>query len=46
MNSGGGGSSSPQQVTQTTSNLPEYAKPYFEDLMNRTAGVVAPLASV
>lgn len=41
MGSGGGGSSSPQQVTQTTSNLPEYAKPYFEDLMNRTAGVVA-----
>ena len=24
-----------QNVTQTTSNLPEYARPYFENLMNR-----------
>ena len=34
------GKSSPSQpteqnVTQTTSNLPEYARPYFENLMNR-----------
>ena len=30
---GGGGGGGPQQVTQTTSNLPEYARPYFEDLL-------------
>jgi hypothetical protein len=32
-----GGSSAPteQQVTTTTSNLPEYARPYFENLMSR-----------
>ena len=30
--SGGGG---PQQVTQVTSNLPEYARPYFENLLER-----------
>jgi hypothetical protein len=28
--SGGGGT---QQVEQTTSNLPEYARPYFEELL-------------
>jgi hypothetical protein len=35
--SGGGNDSAPQaqQVTSTTSNLPEYARPYFENLMNR-----------
>ena len=33
MGKGGGGG--PQQVTQTTSNLPEYAKPYFENIMQR-----------
>ena len=35
--SAGSGSSAPteQNVTQTTSNLPEYARPYFENLMNR-----------
>ena len=32
--SGGGGT---QQVEQTTSNLPEYARPYFEELLGRTA---------
>lgn len=32
---GGGGSPGPQQVTQTTSNLPEYARPYFENLLQR-----------
>jgi len=31
----GGGSPGPQQVTQTTSNLPEYARPYFENLLQR-----------
>jgi hypothetical protein len=33
----GGGSSAPtqQQVTTTTSNLPEYARPYFEQMMQR-----------
>lgn len=35
--SGSSGSSQPtqQNVTSTTTNLPEYAKPYFENLMNR-----------
>lgn len=33
---GGGG---PTSTTTNTSNLPEYAKPYFEELLNRTAGV-------
>jgi hypothetical protein len=34
---GGGGGGQPQQVTTTssTSNLPEYARPYFENLMQR-----------
>ena len=34
----GKGSSAPskQTVTQTTSNIPEYAKPYFTDILNRT----------
>ncbi len=33
----GGGSSQPQPQTvqQTTSNIPEYARPYFEDIMTR-----------
>jgi hypothetical protein len=31
---GGGGAPTSQTVTQT--NLPEYAKPYFENLLNRT----------
>jgi hypothetical protein len=35
MGKGGGGGGGPQQVTQTTSNLPEYAKPYFENLLKR-----------
>jgi hypothetical protein len=26
-----------KQVEQTTSNLPEYARPYFEELLGRTA---------
>jgi hypothetical protein len=35
--SGGGDKAQPteQQVTTTTSNLPEYARPYFENLVNR-----------
>jgi len=34
------GSSTPQQqqVTTTTSNLPEYARPYFEQMMGRAQG--------
>jgi hypothetical protein len=34
--SGGGGSSVPQKVTHTTSNLPEYARPYFDRALERT----------
>ena len=33
---GGGGPSGPQEVVQTTSNLPEYARPYFEEMLGRT----------
>ena len=36
MSKGGGGSSGPQEVIQTTSNLPEYAKPYFTEMLGRT----------
>lgn len=34
---GGGGGSAPAPTTQTVqqSNIPEYARPYFEDIMNR-----------
>jgi hypothetical protein len=36
MGKGGGGGAPPnQQVTSTTSNLPEYAKPYFTNLLKR-----------
>jgi hypothetical protein len=36
MGKGSGGSAPTQQnVTSTTSNLPEYARPYFENIMNR-----------
>lgn len=35
MGKGGGGGGGPQQVTQTTTNLPEYAQPYFENIMQR-----------
>lgn len=31
----GGGSSAPTQQTVTQTNLPEYARPYFENIMNR-----------
>ena len=34
---GGGGSSGTQKVEQTTTNLPEYAEPYYRDLLTRTA---------
>lgn len=34
--SGGGGSSTPTSNTSYTSNLPEYARPYFERMMGRT----------
>lgn len=37
----GGGSSQPTQTTSTVnqSNLPDYAKPYYQDLMSRAQGV-------
>ena len=31
----GGGAPTQQEVTTTTSNLPEYARPYFENVVNR-----------
>ena len=31
----GGGGGGPQEVTQVSTNLPEYAKPYFEELLGR-----------
>ena len=34
--SGGGGGTGTQEVIQTTSNLPEYARPYFEEMLGRT----------
>ena len=37
MSKGGGGPSGPQEVVQTSTNLPEYARPYFEELLGRTA---------
>ena len=33
---GGGGPSGPQEVTQISSNLPEYAAPYFKKALERT----------
>ena len=33
---GGGGSSAPQQSTSYSSNLPEYAKPYYQELLKQT----------
>lgn len=33
---GGGGSAAPTSSTVTQTNLPEYARPYFENLLNRT----------
>jgi hypothetical protein len=38
MGKGGGGGGAPQQTTATTyqSNLPEYAEPYFKEIMART----------
>lgn len=35
MGGGDSGGGQPQQVTQVTSNLPEYARPYFENLLER-----------
>ena len=35
MGKGGGGSPQPTQQTVTQTNLPEYAKPYFENIMQR-----------
>jgi len=34
----GGGASGPSEVTQVTSSLPEYARPYYEQLLTRTVG--------
>lgn len=39
MGKGGGGSPAPTSSTVTNSNLPEYARPYFENLMGRAEGV-------
>lgn len=36
MGGGGGRSAAPTQSTTYTSNLPEYARPYFERMMERT----------
>jgi hypothetical protein len=36
MDSGGGGSSGPQQSTTVTSNIPEYAKPYVTNMFEAT----------
>ena len=33
----GGGGGGPSEVTQVSTNLPEYARPYFEELLGRTA---------
>lgn len=35
MGKGGGGSSAPTQQNVTQTNLPEYARPFFENIMNR-----------
>jgi len=35
MGKGGGGGSPPAQQTVTQTNLPEYARPYFENIMQR-----------
>jgi len=36
MGKGSKAPSGPQEVVQTTSNLPEYAKPYFTEMLGRT----------
>lgn len=36
MTGGGGGGTNYSEVEQTTSNLPEYAEPYYKDLLART----------
>ena len=36
MGKGSKAPSGPQEVVQTTSHLPEYAKPYFEEMLGRT----------
>jgi hypothetical protein len=35
MGKGSSGPSGPQTVEQTTTNIPDYARPYFENLLNR-----------
>ena len=39
MSGGSNSNPAPQQVTTTTSNLPEYARPYFERLLNVGQGL-------
>jgi hypothetical protein len=34
----GGGGAAPSEVTQVTQQLPEYARPYYEQLLTRTIG--------
>jgi len=36
MSKGSKAPSGPQEVVQTTSNLPEYARPYFEEMLGRS----------
>ena len=36
MGKGSSGSSRPQEVTQTSSNIPEYARPFYEEMLGRT----------
>lgn len=38
---GGGGDSSPQTQVVTQSNIPEYARPYFESMMQRSQGLLS-----
>ena len=36
MSKGGGGGGGVQESTVTQTNLPEYARPYFEDMLKRS----------
>lgn len=36
LGGGGGGGSAPTHTTSTSTNLPEYAKPYYEELLKQT----------
>lgn len=39
MSSGGGGSSQPANTTSSTTSIPEYARPYVEDMLGKTAAL-------